>query len=132
MTGYKAYRSNQVTGAGPLGLVLLTYDSLVTSLTRARAAAGNGDIAEEARFYARAFEAIVELTTSLNMAAGGEVSRNLASLYSYMSRRLLEGQMQDSLAATTEVLQLATTLREGWKELEARQANSPRAAVAGG
>jgi len=122
MTGYKLYRGLQVEGAGPLELVRLTYDALINALAKARAAAEAKDAAAEADHLTRALEALIELSTSLNMEAGGKTAASLASLYIYMSRRLLEGQAQDSVAAIGEVSALAQTLREGWQGL----ADAPR------
>ncbi len=115
MTGYQAYRGLQVKGAGPLELVLLTYDALIKALGMASAAVEAKDMVAEADQLSRALQALIELSTSLDIESGGKVSASLSSLYAYMSRRLLEGQAQDSAAAIAEVLSLARTLREGWQ-----------------
>lgn len=117
MTGYKAYQGNQVQGSGPLGLVLLTYEALNKALGRAKHAIEAGDIAAEAEHVSRALEAIVELTTNLNMKEGGEVAKNLASIYNYMFKRLTEGMCTSSAEHVKEVMQLAQTLRDGWQQL---------------
>jgi len=122
MTGYKSYRGLQVDGAGPLELVRLTYDALIKALAKAQAAEEAKDMAAEADHLSRAIEALIELSTSLNMEAGGKIAASLASLYAYMSRRLLEGQARDSASAIREVLSLAQTLRDGWQQL----ADAPR------
>ncbi|MFQ5356032.1 MAG: flagellar export chaperone FliS [Mariprofundaceae bacterium] len=117
MTGYQKYRGVQVEGASPLGLVLLTYDALIKSLALAKMAADTNDMAAEAHHLSRALEALMELATSLNMEAGGKIATSLASLYAYMSRRILEGQGADISAAIDEVLSLASSLRDSWQEL---------------
>jgi flagellar protein FliS len=117
MTGYKAYQGNQVEGSGPLGLVLLTYEAIYKSLAHAHRAIEAGDLAAEADHAGRALEGIVELVSSLNMEEGGEVAKNLASLYTYMIRRLSEGMCTSSTAHIQEVMQLVQTLREGWQKL---------------
>ena len=117
MTGYQQYRGIQVEGASPLELVLLTYDVLIKSLRLARLAGDEKNFSAEADHLARALEALVELGTSLDVENGGSVAENLANLYAYMSRRLLEGSSQDAGAAIDEVLALASSLREGWQEL---------------
>lgn len=122
MTGYQSYRGLQVEGAGPLELIQLTYDALIKALAKAKAAEEVKDAAAEADQLSRAIEALIELSSSLDMQSGGKIASSLASLYAYMSRRLLEGQAQDSASAITEVMSLAQTLRDGWQEL----ANAPR------
>jgi len=123
MTGYQSYRGLQVEGAGPLELVQLTYDALMKALVRAKAAEQAQDAAAEADQLSRAIEALMELSSSLDMESGGNIAASLASLYTYMIRRLLEGQATDSASAIGEVMSLVQTLREGWQEVAA---NAPR------
>ncbi|MES0371364.1 MAG: flagellar export chaperone FliS [Mariprofundaceae bacterium] len=117
MTGYKAYQGNQVQGSGPLGLVLLTYEALYKALGRADQAIIAGDLNAEAENTSRALEAIVELSTSLNMEEGGEIAKNLASIYNYMFKRLTEDMCSSSAEHIKEVMGLVQTLREGWQQL---------------
>jgi len=117
MTGYKAYQGNQVEGSGPLGLVLLTYEALYKSLAQAKRAIEHGDLAAEGEYVGRALEALVELSSSLNMEEGGEVAKNLASLYIYMTERLSNNMCSDSSQHIEEVMHLVETLREGWQQL---------------
>ena len=117
MTGYKAYQGNQVEGAGPLGLVLLTYDVLYKSLARARFACESNDFAVEAEQTGRAIEALLELSSALNMEAGGDIAQDLARLYAYMVKRLTADMCSGSTKALTEVIDLVQTLREGWQQI---------------
>ena len=118
MPAYKVYRGNQVDGATPLGLVVLTHDALHKSLLRSRMAIQAGDLNAEANQSGLAMEALIELATSLNMEEGGEVAANLASLYAYMMNRLSQSMFSESVETIDELLQLVETLNEGWKGLE--------------
>ncbi len=117
MTRYQAYQGNQVDGAGPLGLVLLTYEALYKSLGRTRMAILAGDMTAEATHTGIVMEALIELSTSLNMEAGGDIARSLASLYSYMMNRVTEGLCSGSTEPVDEVMKLVQELREGWMQL---------------
>ncbi|RLL54351.1 flagellar export chaperone FliS [Mariprofundus sp. EBB-1] len=121
MVGYQAYQENQVEGAGPLGLVLLSYEALFKSLGRTRMAILAGDLSAEADHTSRSMEALIELSSSLNMQEGGEMAENLASLYAYMMNRLIEGLCSSSTGHVDEVLKLVTELREGWMQLSVQQ-----------
>jgi len=121
MTKYQAYQGNQVEGAGPLGLVLLTYEALFKSLGRTRMAIMAGDMQAEADHAGRAMEALFELSSSLNMEAGGDIAQSLASLYIYMMNRLTEGLCSCSTEHVDEVIKLVQELREGWIQLSAQQ-----------
>ena len=121
MSGYQVYQGNQIDGAGPLGLVLLTYESLFKSLGQARMAIQAGDLMAEAKHTSRAMEALIELSTSLNMEEGEQVAQSLASLYVYMMNKLTEGLCSCSTEHLDEVIQLVQKLREGWSQLSAQQ-----------
>ncbi|EAU55675.1 flagellar export chaperone FliS [Mariprofundus ferrooxydans] len=121
MTRYQAYQGNQVEGAGPLGLVLLTYEALFKSLGRTRMAILAADMSAEATHTSRAVEALIELNSSLNMEAGGDIAQSLASLYIYMMNRLSNGLCSASTEHVDEVIRLVQELREGWMQLSAQQ-----------
>ncbi|MDQ6988794.1 MAG: flagellar export chaperone FliS [Mariprofundaceae bacterium] len=128
MSGYKAYQGQQIQGAGPLGLVVLSYDALYKALGRARLSIEKNDLAQEADHTARAMEAIIELSSSLNFEAGEDISTSLASLYAYMMDRLAGSMCSGKTEHITEVMQLVEVLRDGWQQL-AQQQSSQQAAV---
>jgi len=131
MTRYQAYQGNQVEGAGPLGLVLLTYEALFKSLGRARMGVEMKDLSIEGSQTSRAMEALIELNSSLDMEAGGDIAQSLASLYMYMMNRLTDGLCSGSTAHIDEVIRLVQELREGWMQLSAQQASSHASRHAG-
>jgi len=137
MTRYQAYQGNQIEGAGPLGLVLLTYEALYKALGRARMAILAGDMVAEANHTSRAMEVLVELSTSLNMEEGEDIAQALASLYAYMMNQVTTGLCSGSTQYLDEVLKLVQELREGWMQLSSQQNHqhsqqSPRLRVAAG
>jgi flagellar protein FliS len=121
MSGYKAYQGKQIEGSGPLGLVLLSYEALYKSLGRAQLAIEANEIALEADHTARAMEAIIELSSSLNFEAGQDISTNLANLYKYMMDKLVAGMCSGKTDHIEEVMKLVATLYEGWQQLEQQQ-----------
>ncbi len=121
MVGYQKYQANQIEGAGPLGLILLTYEVLYKSLGQARAAIIANDIQAETQHISRALEAIIELSSSLDLKQGGDVAVNLSRLYTYLSQRLSDGMCTFSTESVDEAMQLTQTIREGWLALEQQQ-----------
>ncbi len=128
MTHYQAYQGNQVEGAGPLGLVLLSYEALFKSLGRARVAILAGDMVAEAEHTGRAMEALIELSSSLNMEAGADIAQSLASLYAYMMNCLSCGLCACSTESVDEVMKLVQELREGWMQLSVQQKQQQQSA----
>ena len=51
---------------------------------------------------------------SLDHEQGGQISRSLASLYSYMQERLIEANSKQAAPPLMEVEQLLSTLLEAW------------------
>lgn len=121
MNGYRTYQGNQVESSGSLGLVLLTYEALYKALGQARLAVLAGDLSAEARHTGRAMETLIELTSALDHAQGGELAANLSGLYVYMMNRMTEGLCTCSTAHIDEVMQLVEQLREGWQQLSASE-----------
>ena len=130
MVGYQAYQRNEVTTSTPLGLVLLSYEALYKTLGRAKHAIEGGDLAAEADHTSRAMEAIIELSSSLNMEDGGEIAENLGELYAYMLRRLSSGLCSCSTSSVDEVMALVTTLREAWQAISSESEEQRKPEVA--
>jgi len=121
MVGYQIYQGNQIEGAGPLGLILLSHEALLKALGRTRLAIQAADLSAEADHTGRAMEALIELSTSLNMEEGGDVAQSFASLYVYMMNRLTSGLCSCSTEHVDEVIQLVQELREGWMNLSVQR-----------
>jgi flagellar secretion chaperone FliS len=58
---------------------------------------------------------IAELLRCLNHEAGGDLSRSLAGLYSYVIRRLIEANATQKEAPLADAERLMSTLNEAWK-----------------
>ena len=127
--GHDAYLESRVLTADPIELVNLLYQACTEAVRAARRHLAEGRIAERSREINRAYEIVVELSTSLDHERGGEISQRLALLYDYILRRLLEANMQQTDAPLAEVLGLLSTLSEAWagvrKPQDAPVAESP-------
>jgi flagellar protein FliS len=53
---------------------------------------------------------------SLNMEAGGEISRSLSLLYEYMHRRLIEANMKKDTEIAKEILGFAEEIRDTFEQ----------------
>jgi flagellar biosynthetic protein FliS len=67
----------------------------------------------------------LELIRSLDHSQGGDLSRNLASLYTYMQKRLMEANSQQSDQQLQEVETLLNTLLDGWQQVTAQHSAPP-------
>ena len=124
MTGYNAYRGNQINASTPLELTLLTYEALASALHQAKLAHQANDFDTTAEQSHRALRAIAEMLNSLDYEQGGQLAVNLGSLYVYMTKRILAAQTDDTQKILTEVEEICNNLRSGWQELKKQQENA--------
>jgi flagellar secretion chaperone FliS len=120
-----------VMGASPHRLIVLLYQGARQAISQARMHLQQGNVAGRGMAISKAIR-IVEsgLQQSLNLEVGGEIAQRLNALYSYMTRRLLEANIQQSEAMLVEVDGLLATLEEAWVGIApevARMAAQPAA-----
>ena len=113
--GYQSYFDDEVLAASPLKLIQLLYGATLDSIAAARRHIRNRDIRARARAINRAIRIISELSQSLNHEADEVLSRNLAGLYGYVARLLVEANAQQIDAPLAEAEALLSTLAEAWK-----------------
>ncbi|MCC8402234.1 flagellar export chaperone FliS [Paraburkholderia sp. MMS20-SJTN17] len=104
-----------VMGASPHRLTVLLYQGARQAIAQSRMHLQQGNVAERGMSIGKAIRIIESgLQQSLNLEAGGEVASRLNALYSYMTRRLLEANINESEAMLVEVDGLLATLEEAW------------------
>jgi flagellar secretion chaperone FliS len=116
----EAYLAN-VVSADPMELVCLLYQHGLGAVQEARRHLKSGDIAARGKAICKAVAIIGELTSSLDLNAGGTISANLEQLYEYMSLRLTEANIRKQDELLAEVEGLLNTLNEAWREAKAKQ-----------
>jgi flagellar secretion chaperone FliS len=111
------YLAQKTLSAEPLELVAMLYLKAITEVREARRYLAEGNIALRSKAISKACEVIGELDASLNMEAGGDLSKRLHALYGYFLVRLLDANMQQADGPLAEVLGLLSTLTEGWQAI---------------
>ena len=71
------------------------------------------------------------LAASLDQEEGGEIAVNLALLYDYMTRRLLEANLRKDPAILREVHGLMRQIKQGWDAIAPQTSQRRRAAESG-
>ncbi|WP_158604474.1 flagellar export chaperone FliS [Nocardioides mangrovicus] len=110
-----AYVDNSVATADPARLLVLLCQRLVLDLRRAVAALEGDDLAEAHRNLVHAQDIVTELRTSLDPTgfAGGH---ELAALYDYVYRRLLQANLHKDVIAAAECEVLVRSIAETWQQ----------------
>jgi len=112
-----------VTEATPHRLIQMLLDGALDKIARAKGAMQRNEIAEKGSHISSASSIVYGLRDSLDMEAGGEMAANLANLYDYMVRRLMEGHVTNDLAALDEVASLLREIKLGWDAIPNKAIN---------
>ena len=107
--------------ASPAKLVSMLYDKVSLSLKEAISAIEAGEVEARWRANARAMEILTHMWSTLDVEKGGEIAKNLDSLFSFMLSRLPEVDMRNDPEPAREVIALIEPLRESWRELARRE-----------
>jgi len=113
----ETYIENAIHSATPEELVRLMYEAALRAIGRAKRHLRAGDPKARSEEISRAHAIITELALSLDHGAAPELARNLAELYDYVGRRLLEAHTTQSDAPLEEATRLLSTLLEGWMHI---------------
>lgn len=110
-TAAQSYLTNQVNGASPLDLLIMTYDATL-------AACGQQDLARTTR-------ALGVLRDALDYSYDPEIALGFFRLYQYCGDLARKGEFE-------EVAHLIRELRDTWVEVRARYQSPQPAAVSAG
>ncbi|MBN1102067.1 MAG: flagellar export chaperone FliS [Deltaproteobacteria bacterium] len=123
------YNKLNVETAGRLDLVLMCYEKAIESLWQARKSYEQGQYEQKARKLQRGLRIIQELQGCLNFEKGGQIARNLDAIYTYLVRRLLEGDVKRDLTAFDEAVKILTDLKDSWRGIASE--NQAKEAIPG-
>ncbi len=128
---YTAYQKMSITTASQGHLIVLLYEAAVRNLSGASAmigADGKIKVQEIEKFGAliqKAQSIITELQVSLDMEKGGELSKNLMSLYIYFNSELTDATIKHDKKKIDFVCDMLRQLLDSWKAASNSTANAP-------
>ncbi len=129
--GYASFNEDELLDASPLKLVQLLYRGALDAIASARRFVRLGDIRARARAINKAMAIVTELALCLNAEQGGELTGNLARVYGYVQKLLIQANFEQREEPLEEAERLLSTLAEAWASLTLeRPANQPAASSA--
>ena len=111
------YNKMNVETAGNIELVVMCYEKAIQLLNRANTFYQENLIEERARSVQKVMDIVNELQSCLNLEKGGQIAFNLDAIYSYITRRLIEGEIQKDVSAFEEVMHILVELKGSWEEI---------------
>ncbi|MTI80202.1 MAG: flagellar export chaperone FliS [Firmicutes bacterium] len=127
---YAQYQENAINSANPGELTLMLYNGAVKFNKLAINKLEEKDIEQTNHYIQRVDAIITELLVTLNQDY--ELSQNLASLYEYVKRRLVEGNIKKDKEILLEVQELLEEMRNTWTEAVKQNKTGAVAAANGG
>ena len=118
-----AYKEIQIKTANQIRLIVMLYDGAIRHVNLAIDAFADGHHSYDVinKHLLASQDILSELMASLDFEKGGVLAKNLFSLYSFMNRRLLDGNLKKDPAPLVEVKKMLSDLREAWDEISTRK-----------
>ena len=122
------YRETRVKTASQGQLIIMLYDEAVKNLDRSLEILGlniggrqnPGNIETISKAILKAQEVITELIVSLDFEQGGDIAKNLFSLYTWFNKELLEANISHDSQRITSVRNQLSELRAAWVEIASK------------
>ena len=115
--GIQSYRKTNITTSDPVKLIIMCYEGAIDSLNLAKEKIREKDYEKKAKAIINAQEIIDELLCSLDFEKGSTIASNLSSLYNYMLRRIIHGDVNKDMGAIDEVIGMLNELLSAWREV---------------
>ena len=113
--GYAAYANNKITTATPAELTLMLYEGAIKFCNIAIAGVEQKDIQKAHTNIMKAERIVDHLRVTLDMKY--PVAQDFERIYEYLTRRLVQANMQKDVAILEEVLMHLRSVRDTWKEV---------------
>jgi len=123
-----AYRNlaaqTAVSEASPIELIVLVYKRLIDNLRMAQKAMEEGK--ENAEHVSKSLDLIQKgLMAALDYDKGGEISKNLGSLYDWSIREILKARLKNSPEILGSVIEVFRNLEAAWVEIHLMRSSAP-------
>ncbi len=117
---YSAYKEIGVKTASQGKLVVLLYEGAASNLEKAISLISDegkvkpSDIENFGNYLQKVMDIITELEISLNMEQGGEIAKNLMSLYVFFNKQVLDCTISHDKSKLKFVHNMLSQLHESW------------------
>lgn len=113
---HNEYLKTQVMTASQEQLILMLFDGALRFCSQAKAAWVDSDLETAHNSLVRSQNIVLELTYALDKEQGGELAENMARLYNYCYRELVQANLERDAARVDDVVSVLEDLRAAWSE----------------
>ncbi|MEO1822543.1 MAG: flagellar export chaperone FliS [Candidatus Lambdaproteobacteria bacterium] len=121
-----AYKKASVNTLDQTKLIIMLYDGAIKNASFAVEHMKSGQIEKVHDCLIKTKNIVTELMATLNMDRGGDIAKNLQSLYSYMFSQLIEANMNKKTEPVVIVIDLLKELRAAWTQINSKKKNDAK------
>ena len=121
-----AYKKASVNTLDQTKLIIMLYDGAIKNASFAVEHMKSGQIEKVHDCLIKTKNIVTELMATLNMDRGGDIAKNLQSLYSYMFSQLIEANMNKKSEPVVVVIDLLKELRAAWTQINSKKKNDAK------
>jgi flagellar protein FliS len=114
--GIGAYKKTSVQTASKEQILLMLYQAAIKNCKKAMEAIDNKQIAKKGEYIGKLQDIVIELSNSLDFEIGGDVAKELSSLYDYIIYSTTQANIKIDKEPLEGVLRVLNTLYDGWAE----------------
>jgi flagellar protein FliS len=114
--GLGAYKKTSVETASKEQILLMLYQAAIKNCKKGIEAIEQKNLAKKGEYIGKMQDIIVELSNSLDFEVGGDVAKELASLYDYILYSSTQANIKLEKSHLEGCLKVLNTLYDGWTE----------------
>ena len=114
--GYGAYKKTSVNTASKEQVLLMLYQAAIKNCKKAIEAIDQKKIAAKGEYIGKLQDIIIELNNSLDFEVGGDIAKELSSLYDYILFSSSQANIKIDKEPLEGCLNVLNTLYAGWSE----------------
>lgn len=114
--GLGAYKKTSVETASKEQILLMLYQAAIKNCKKGIEAIEQKNLAKKGEYIGKMQDIVVELSNSLDFEVGGDVAKELASLYDYLLYASTQANIKIEKSHLEGCLKVLNTLYDGWSE----------------
>lgn len=114
--GLGAYKKTSVQTASKEQILLMLYQAAIKNCKKSIEAVKLKDVQKKGEHIGKLQDIVIELNNSLDFEVGGDVARELSSLYDYILYSSTQANIKIDVEPLEGSLRVLITLYDGWSQ----------------
>jgi len=114
--GLGAYKKTSINTASKEQILLMLYQAAIKNCKKGIDAIDRKEIALKGEYIGKLQDIVIELNSSLDFEVGGDVAKELSSLYDFILFSSTQANIKIDREPLEGCLSVLTTLYDGWQE----------------